>query len=54
MSVLESELFHSTQSLVEVLRVPYSAIIRNWWDSLGIESFRLHWVPRDMTPGLRR
>jgi hypothetical protein len=54
LSALEEEPFHYAYSLVKVMDVSDSTLIRHLQDSLGMRSFHLRWVSHELTSDLRR
>jgi hypothetical protein len=51
---VEKELFHSADSLAEIVIVSYLTIIHHLRDSLGMKVFHLRWVLHELIPDLRR
>jgi hypothetical protein len=49
LSSLETQPFHSTYSIAEIVDVPHTTILSHLRDSLGMIMFQLRWMPNHLT-----
>jgi hypothetical protein len=53
MAILDKFTFESVRSIAETLYLAHSAVLLRLHDSIGFNSFHLHWVPHMLTHDLR-
>jgi hypothetical protein len=52
--LLDGQPFHSAYSIAEALGVSHSTILGHLWESLGMKTFHLSWIPHELTISLRQ